>query len=1594
MTISLWLNLPETSNPQSRSGIFTTHQAYDNQNDIMLFVYANSRTIGMDGFSLTEAKLYRNGALVPAGSFDMSDGWEHITVTAKVGSSFGSHALLLGLYEYGGGGGSPYLKGSLDDVRVYSRALSAVEISALAGTLPDAFSFASLTGAPLSLLTTSNTITVSGINSASAISIVGGTYRVNGGDYTAAAGTVNNGNTVTVQQTSSSSFSTLTTATLTIGGIAGTFDVTTQAQDTTPTAFTFTAQTGAALSTTIASNTITVAGINSASAISIAGGTYSINGGAYTAAAGMVDNGNTVTVQQTSSSSYDTLTTATVTIGGVSGAFNVTSLSGPPGAPTGVTANAGNAQATVTFTVPANNGGSTITGYTVSCGGLTGTGAASPITVTSLTNGTAYTCTVTATNASGTSAASTASAGVLVGFSGAWSQTGGPGGGLVQALAIDPATPATLYAGTNEAGIFKSANGGTSWTAINSGVTDWNIHALAIDPITPSKLYARTASGMTFRSTDSGGVWTGDNSTTSSAHNALVIDPMTPSTLYKGTDPGGVFKSTDGGATWVDANVGLTNLSVLALAINPTTPSTIYASTVDDGIFKSTDSGAHWTAVNIGLPSPPLNINALAINPITPTTLYAGTASDGVFKSTDSGANWLAVNNGITGDLNISVLAINPATPSTLYAVAGNGVYKTTNGGATWAAVKNGLTDTLEVYALAISPAAPFAVYAGTGGGGVFQLDESAVGLSASSISFGSHAVASTSATQTLTLTNTGDFTLDLSAVTLGGNNPGDFAKSGTCASGGTVLPAATCTISVTFTPSAPGARSATLTVTSSASSSPNVLALAGTGATVPDVPTGGDGSAPTIPANLTATPVSQSQINLSWTASTDNVGVSAYRLYRNGSLLDTLGASTSYADAGLTGATAYSYALAACDAAGNCSSQSSQASATTFSPVVSNPTPDPPPTCNSPQVLQDGACVTPPPVCVSPQVLLNGLCVNPVPVCVSPQVLLNGACVIPVPVCVSPQVLQDGVCVTPPPTCVAPQVLQNGFCVTPPPICIAPQVLQNGICVTLVPTCVAPQVLQGTVCVTPPTTCTSPQVLKDGACVIPLPTCVSPQVLQNGICVTPLSCAPPQVLQFGACVTPITCVTPQVLQAGVCVTPVTTASQVVKDPAANVSVDSTGALVIGSPTTSAPIVLNSAVPENALVKLQTSQPVTISSGTSSLQYTDQAGSAQLVVRIVNNQPQLEVARGTVQINSPAAGNTISVMSSESNQTVGAVVTQTSGDIVVVVKTENAALVFVDSGRVNYQGPGQSAPVIVYQGESTQLDSEGTLNQLTLGSLNGQKQVPGDSLPVDIPRDPGTKLPKLDGALPRFNNTVSLLDIVGDVLKAATGDTHGQISYDKTSGTITYVSGSVRYTLIALGDVLVELNKFTDTNASATAGGAYALASRGIQMSLSGALGYFGDLQTLVKGADSNGSLNLKATGAIELRVSGGHYVVMPGVNATLPSNPKPLPGFESDASGYAVFRDHLGTLQTLYPAFLDVDTLNTTVKLAIPTIVMTSKGDGTVSARLGAQSYTLRPDYLVDDTPTGHAADSYWQESGMIYLRNADKSSQGFKVQ
>jgi hypothetical protein len=123
---------------------------------------------------------------------------------------------------------------------------------------------------------------------------------------------------------------------------------------------------------------------------------------------------------------------------------------------------------------------------------------------------------------------------------------GGPPGGIIWDLAVDPANASIVYAATY-GGVFKSTNRGTRWTSVNSGIANRIVYSLAIHPSSTSTLYAATSNGL-YKTTNGGASWS--QTGLSGEVNSITIDPTTPLTLYAGT-PGVPAKSTDGGVTWI-----------------------------------------------------------------------------------------------------------------------------------------------------------------------------------------------------------------------------------------------------------------------------------------------------------------------------------------------------------------------------------------------------------------------------------------------------------------------------------------------------------------------------------------------------------------------------------------------------------------------------------------------------------------------------------------------------------------------------------------------------------------------------------------------------------------------------------------------------------------------------------------------------------------------------------------------------------------------------------------------------------------------------------------------------------------------------------
>ena len=319
-----------------------------------------------------------------------------------------------------------------------------------------------------------------------------------------------------------------------------------------------------------------------------------------------------------------------------------------------------------------------------------------------------------------------------------WTNIGPEGSAtFVYALAIDPATPGTLYAATEYCPVsncsyvmFKTTDDGGTW--VNTGPPMRNVLVLALDPATPTTLYA--AGNDVYKSTDGGNSWRTASIGLNGAPVVLIaIDPITPSTLYVGTESanGGLFKSTDGAGTWNAVRIGLIDSIVTKLALDPATPGTLYAGAGRsyDNVFKSTDSGATW-----GGPSLDDVVFALAIDPATPSTLYAGSGScvfgfcrrDSAFKTTDGASTWAAIAG--LSNTRVNALAIDPRTPTTLYAGTDAGVLKSTDGASSWATMNAGLYP--PVFALVIDPAMPGTLYAASASstGGLFEIEQVCAG--------------------------------------------------------------------------------------------------------------------------------------------------------------------------------------------------------------------------------------------------------------------------------------------------------------------------------------------------------------------------------------------------------------------------------------------------------------------------------------------------------------------------------------------------------------------------------------------------------------------------------------------------------------------------------------------------------------------------------------------------------------------------------------------------------------------------------------------------------------------------------------------------
>lgn len=263
---------------------------------------------------------------------------------------------------------------------------------------------------------------------------------------------------------------------------------------------------------------------------------------------------------------------------------------------------------------------------------------------------------------------------------------------IPQMTVADPSAAGTIYQATGDLGIFKSVDGGVTWTKANTGMAGTNISALAIDPVHPQTLYAATgntfgtATSSVYKTVDGGNHWTLVD-TAANQPFQLAVDAQNPNVVFEVAAT--VRKTTDGGATWNAVTFpGTVRVLVLdphksggILAVsNPVFCGFFCPNNQPAYLYKSTDGGATWTQIPMSsTPLGPAGFGLTVDGSTNPATVYDGLA----FRSDDFGVSWNAITQPPGVDLSASVVTVDSS--GALYTAGTAGVFVSRDRGATWA---------------------------------------------------------------------------------------------------------------------------------------------------------------------------------------------------------------------------------------------------------------------------------------------------------------------------------------------------------------------------------------------------------------------------------------------------------------------------------------------------------------------------------------------------------------------------------------------------------------------------------------------------------------------------------------------------------------------------------------------------------------------------------------------------------------------------------------------------------------------------------------------------------------------------------------------
>ncbi len=252
--------------------------------------------------------------------------------------------------------------------------------------------------------------------------------------------------------------------------------------------------------------------------------------------------------------------------------------------------------------------------------------------------------------------------------------------------------------------VYKTTDGGGSWQLSSSGTTVNNcngVHGVVVDPTDADHLLAGTivagCDGGVFESIDGGDTWTniaGSNMPGSGVGNdawPIVIDPSVPTRVYCGSPHNSFYRSIDGGNSWINDPPVSGDHSTYALTVNPLATNEVFCREVG-GTWQSSDYGDTWVRRTQWFNDRAFTVMRFA--PSNPQIAYA-LVGDEIWRSSNNGNDWTQVQSLIGGP---RCLEVDPADPDTIYVgTAGLGMFKSTDGGATFSEINNGLPMTAQI---------------------------------------------------------------------------------------------------------------------------------------------------------------------------------------------------------------------------------------------------------------------------------------------------------------------------------------------------------------------------------------------------------------------------------------------------------------------------------------------------------------------------------------------------------------------------------------------------------------------------------------------------------------------------------------------------------------------------------------------------------------------------------------------------------------------------------------------------------------------------------------------------------------------------------